>query len=358
MVSVVALCSAADGVLGCRPQSGYKADFAIPDMPAFRALGIEPDNILRPSDPKSFAVMLSGLSSNFSVVPQSFAAEFAPLALLNAGSMTLRDYRKAPFLYRTRLSVGTRRSDEQSGRSDIAAGMRMTFLDKGDLKTDLKFEQEVLGALDEYADVYREFQQRFRREKGVGPRDFIGNPGLCKQESTYVDSMIGTVIEEKVDIDAIRDRYKQENWNSAILDGAYAVLLSTPDSLLGNVAVASHTAWLTLGLPLGSAGQLLVGANCMMHKPAAEWLLSFSESVRFYGGGNNLKGFAEAQHSYDGRKGRDVILASCGGEFMFMSGSWLEFSVGYETSVSGQTSSRFVSNLKYQFTLPEEFTAF
>ena len=33
----------------------YKLDFVIPDIPAFKALNIDPSNILRPSDVKKFA---------------------------------------------------------------------------------------------------------------------------------------------------------------------------------------------------------------------------------------------------------------------------------------------------------------
>src|SRR5687768_13560581 len=60
----------------------YLLDFVIPDMPAFKALGTDPSDILRPADAKKFAVAISPFYSNGKgVIPKNFAVEFSPWKL-------------------------------------------------------------------------------------------------------------------------------------------------------------------------------------------------------------------------------------------------------------------------------------
>ncbi|HEX2617014.1 MAG TPA: hypothetical protein VHL57_05685, partial [Flavobacteriales bacterium] len=43
-------------------------DFAVPDMPAFKSLGVDPSDILRPSELKDLALLVApGLSSNLAL---------------------------------------------------------------------------------------------------------------------------------------------------------------------------------------------------------------------------------------------------------------------------------------------------
>ena len=54
--------------------STARLNIAVPEIPAFKALGIDPSNILRPSDIKSIALMISDFNSGGSfIIPKSFS---------------------------------------------------------------------------------------------------------------------------------------------------------------------------------------------------------------------------------------------------------------------------------------------
>src|ERR1700748_2857962 len=98
VVSVVTHAQVGDSVFIHRADSDVlqtmKLGFAVPDIPAFKALGLDPSNILRPSEVKDFALALGSFRNkgNF-VVPKNLAAEVAP-ALLIKPWYTLADYQK------------------------------------------------------------------------------------------------------------------------------------------------------------------------------------------------------------------------------------------------------------------------
>ena len=51
-----------------------KLDFSVPDVPAFKALGVDPSNILRPSAAKDVALVFNNFSNKqFSTVPKDVA---------------------------------------------------------------------------------------------------------------------------------------------------------------------------------------------------------------------------------------------------------------------------------------------
>ena len=124
-------------------------DFAVPDIPAFKALGTEPVDVLRPSTTRKLSVMIDDLLINGEVIPESFAAEFNPYLIIY-DSAYLSIPSKAPLFVRTfRLSVGTDRT-MGSLTSKAAVGVRVTILDKGDVqKTDKAiFEQTLKEEID------------------------------------------------------------------------------------------------------------------------------------------------------------------------------------------------------------------
>ena len=49
-----------------------------PSSPGASLIGISPNDIVKPSDPKALLLQVQNLANNFSAVPQSFALDFAP----------------------------------------------------------------------------------------------------------------------------------------------------------------------------------------------------------------------------------------------------------------------------------------
>ena len=104
----------------------YKLDFVIPDIPAFKALNIDPSNILRPSDVKKFAVMLAPFYNNGNPgIPKNFALEFSPWKM-QSKNWLLSDYYKdgiKRLSYNSSFSLGAA-TDSTDHPSKVAIGYR------------------------------------------------------------------------------------------------------------------------------------------------------------------------------------------------------------------------------------------
>src|SRR5689334_4525690 len=77
--------------------SQMKLNFVVPDVPAFKILGTEPTDLLRPSTPKALAVSMSSFNDNGKmIIPKAFALEVSPSLLLNSrkGPVELKEYAK------------------------------------------------------------------------------------------------------------------------------------------------------------------------------------------------------------------------------------------------------------------------
>ncbi len=115
-----------------------KLNFAIPDAPAFKALGADPSEILRPSDAKAFALMIPNFFTGTTLtIPTAFAAEISPGLLIS--NYTINDYYNNRFLrglIKTRFSIGT--SQDSSSRK-LAFGVRTTLFEDKDFKADRVF---------------------------------------------------------------------------------------------------------------------------------------------------------------------------------------------------------------------------
>jgi hypothetical protein len=92
--------------------ASIRMNFAVPDAPAFKILGTQPDHIMRPSTTQELAVSL-GEPFLDSKLPSAFAAEFSPYLTISGSSLTLRGYQESAIkriLYHTRVSVASQRS--------------------------------------------------------------------------------------------------------------------------------------------------------------------------------------------------------------------------------------------------------
>src|SRR5688572_21070857 len=117
-------------------ENRFVLDFVIPDMPAFKSLGIENSDLLRPSDVRDFAVMLSPFfQDGKGVIPKNFGLEFAPWKMASK-KWTLSEYNNKPgkrFLYHSSFSIGAA-TDSSRFSSKLAVGYRFAILsDKADL---------------------------------------------------------------------------------------------------------------------------------------------------------------------------------------------------------------------------------
>ncbi|MBL7879823.1 MAG: hypothetical protein JNN23_08175, partial [Chryseobacterium gambrini] len=121
----------------------YKLNFALPDNPAFKALGTEPSNILRPSLTQDFSFVASEFFDGKNlIIPTSFGVEVSPILLMNTETMTLSEFRKHNAWKTSRFSLGTFKDSLKT--RNISFGYRITIINKGDLRTDKEDLEEFL----------------------------------------------------------------------------------------------------------------------------------------------------------------------------------------------------------------------
>jgi len=344
MLSVVMLPAICYGQVQDSLFARYKIDFAVPDMPAFKALGTDPDNLMRPSDPKALALMLADATSNFRVIPQSFAAEFAPWRLFGSKKLTMGDYLDHQFLYDARASLGTRRSSDSTGGSVVAGGIRITVLNG------ISFARHVVdlrsAVTDSAMDAFRDGHPQ--------PDDPAGTERWDSLLDAYVDSVASDRVDNR--IGALRDEYS-DKWNHGTLDFAYAIALMSRDSFANELSPARHRAWVSGALPIGTWLQVMGGASGTYSRPDSLWVLDYTVAGRLVGGINEFRLNVGGQYKDGGSPDEKTWLVAVGAEAMVFSGGWVEFTINGERDIaSGGT--RFVPELKLRLTLPESFTKF
>ncbi|MEO8147940.1 MAG: hypothetical protein ABI723_09905 [Bacteroidia bacterium] len=341
--------------------STTRLNIAVPEIPAFKALGIEPSNILRPSDIKSIALMISDFHGDAGfMIPKSFAAEVAPV-MLASPAVSMNEYRNNRwfrFIYKTRVSLGTTNDDENSQVRYMSGGLRFAIIDKGDFKMDTVFLKEnIYEALDDSAKLLENTKREYMRRYNKGPMDVDRNSSEYKAvlDSIYKKEKIRSVAL----IDGAIKNYKKLNWNAQRLEVAYAVTGASPDSLISGLAVSRHNVWLVFAQPLGKKnhwGQLLLGVNFSTEKVNYKFYNTFDIPLRIYAGTNRVKAFAELEYRNSTLTGYEQsMLINFGGEINIIDGIWINFSGGIDNAFIGEGKAQFVSNLKFNFTLPEKF---
>lgn len=324
--------------------STYRVDFALPDAPAFTLLDENPSDILRPSSVKEFALALSSFIDTATGgldIPQAFAVEFSPGLLIGGNDLSLSDYRKNPWLYRLRLSAGTRRLNGSAAPSEIAIGIRTSFIDESDLRTDDVLLSKVTAISNQILQVASASIGRPPTD-GSGA-DVITFDQLTPQGQAQVDSL-NTALQNAIDA---AQNAAAEQWNGRALDLAVGALFSSPDSLTKGLRTSEVAAWLTWAEGFGSWGQLLLGGKAGMTRggavpdslqdTTAESSMDFAATVsgRFYIGVNAYKAFVETQFATT--EATNTLLINGGGEALLRSGIWVSFGGGVQRDLDAGT---------------------
>ena len=118
------------------PASSVSLDLSVPAAPAFVVLGVTPENVIRPTNPRSLATSLLYAIDQQGNLQSGFAVDGAPFL----SNTTLADYRNNAwdrFLANTQVSLAsTRGQDEADPSSRFAMGLHMVLLNRGDIRRD------------------------------------------------------------------------------------------------------------------------------------------------------------------------------------------------------------------------------
>lgn len=329
--------------------SSSRINFAIPDIPAFKALGVEPSSILRPSTPEALAVTAAQFQDgNQIVLPQSFALEIAPYILARSHRITLQDYQKHATLYGFKVSAATQRDSTAATR--FAVGFRLTPIDDGDMKCDREFLRDLMAILGDVQQLKDAYRDAYLKAHGISEEEYGANPDSIEAEVEKY------ALNEAADakIEQLKESYKQQHWNAEKLDIALAIAASSPDSLLSDASFDALDMWTTYAAPVGEVGQFLVGGTLRLIDDDAkkETLVNGSLSARMYLGTNRWKGFGELQSTYEATSKHHRLLLQVGAELGVFDGVWGEFSAGLDSDTTNNTTS-ITSHFNLRLALPE-----
>jgi hypothetical protein len=349
--------------------SKIKLDFAVPDMPAFKALGNDPSNLLRPSSAKEIAFMVGSFrNGGNSVIPENLSVEVAP-ALFKPW-YTLQEYRENAglrFLTKSRISLGSDMNKDTKLNS-LAAGLRFTFLDKADFRKDKDFlETEIFAKQDRYTGKFEKIRNELIVKKGLKQLEFAQ---LSATEQTKINDEALALAIKELGFDLDKDvanalaKYKKENWNASKIDFAYSIVAQSKDNKINNAAISKHSFWLAYAIKPGKAntwGQILLGINNNLVRDIDQKFYNeFNGNARFYVGANRLKGFVESQYKnhYSSTGRNETLYAQLGMELAIYKSIWIHFGTGVENALDGKSKSQLMGNLNLSLALPENLSLF
>lgn len=345
-----------------------KVNFAVPDLPAFKAMGTEPSSLLRPSTTEAFSAILPQFWSNGQgILPKSLAFEAAPFYIAHQKDnvpMTLSSYIQNKFWKSFRISVGTASDStkKEPGAIKLGFGLRFSIIDKGDLKSDINYLTEEANFFEDKA-TFNGYARIYARENKIDDikKAMQDDSTLEVKIKEFVKVKYAGIIFSKSEIikntKKFIENYKKKNWNAEKLDIAFALVTRSPDQFTSNLKFNKLSSWITYARPCKDWGQLLIGgnfSNATVFSDKEKKDLNFNEvslSSRLYVGSNDLKGFVEGQYMYKGFDSSKNWFVYVGGETAIMNGFWIHFYGGYQ---AGDTVSQVVSSLDFRFTLPEK----
>lgn len=342
------------------PLNKIKINFAVPDLPAFKAMGTEPSNLLRPSTPEAFSAILPQfLINGQGVLPKSMALEFAPYYIAHQkDKLTLGEFLKSKTWESFRISIGTSSDStkKEPGAIKLGLGLRFSIINNGDLKYDTGYLNKMGEIFADEADKRLKFFAEFNKINNV-PFQSLNDASWVTKRDKYIDDKINEEKDTEKALEKLKEDYKQKNWNAEKLDIAFALVTRSPDQFTSNLKFNKFSTWITYARPCKDWGQLLVGgnySNASAFSDKEKKDINFSDwslSSRMYVGSNNFKGFIEAQYTYKGFDSSKNWFTYLGLETVVMNGIWLHLYGGYQ---AGDTVSQVVSNLDFRFTLPEK----
>jgi len=227
----------------------FSFDISIPYAPAFNIVQTDGDKILRPSSVRELAITISDFleQSNNYIIPNSIGVELSPALLLEGSNLTINQYQKSPYLYRSRLSLAFNK-DEDIKKIKGALGIRLSIIDDADLRCNKNYLRDATK-LAEKINQY------------VIDKYYSNNPLPEDQKSGMLeyDSELKNIIEREYN--KLMNEYMDDDWNKQVLDIAYAFGIASMDSNYNNVKFFKHSLWITYGDRISNWGQFLLGVN-------------------------------------------------------------------------------------------------
>ena len=297
----------------------FSFDISIPDAPAFNIVQTDGDKILRPSSVRELAITISDFleQSNDYIIPNTIGVELSPALLLEGSNLSINQYQKSPYLYRSRLSFAFNK-DEEIKKIKGAFGIRLSIIDDADLRCNKNYLRDATKLAEEI-------------NQYVVAKYFPNNPALEDQKSGVLeyDSELKNIIEREYN--KLINEYMDNDWNKQVLDIAYAFGIASMDSNYNNVKFFKHSLWVTYGDRISNWGQFLLGVNGNYGRDSVvnEFKTSGSVSGRMFMGVNYYKFYLEGVGNFS--EGNIPIWGvNLGGEMKLLRNIWFNLKAGFE----------------------------
>jgi hypothetical protein len=309
-----------------------RADFTVPESPAFKLVDIDESAILRPASVRELALAFSSFTDSTDGglrLPRSVGIEVAPWLAAKSRTLKRPEYRRQAWLYRFRVSGAVHTSEGARRPHQVAGGLRFTFFDDADVRLDTVLEKRVLVILERIADVHTVAARRCIRDRP--PEECRGVVRLTAEEQEQV-----TAIEKE--ITAASDDRAQELWNARSVHVALAFSGKAADTLGNGLQSNALSAWGSAAFRTSRGTQLLLGARggWMRDTSTDERRNRIEGSARFYVGGGHYRGFVEGQIGSEEKQEFTPWFVSSGAEVRLTNSVWAQGSAGYERGTQAE----------------------
>ncbi len=218
-------------------------DLAVPESPAFGALGLTPEEVSRPTTARELAMSFINGVDRSGNLQTGIAVDTAPYMLLAGSRITLRDYQQpgqylTRFLARWQLSFASAKGGgEDDPSAKIALGMRFTLWDRGDPRMDAM----LLGCLT---------REAARVLSSVPPV----SPGISDEELAIENRRREELVREGAT--PCRDEAARRRWNRSAWIAGLAPTWTSADGTAPELDFSGTALWTSLGYGFESVPML------------------------------------------------------------------------------------------------------
>ena len=352
-------------------------DLAVPESPAFTALGLNPNNVERPSSPREFATsLLNGTDANGNI-KTGLAIDTAPFMLFEGSDMTLVQYQESywdRFFSRTMLSLATAKGTSDADNSAMfAVGLRLTPWDEGDPRMDKQLMECLTKAvnvkLSQEEEIGRLTDDRDKLDKALALETDLTKKAELAASRAMLQAKIDTLTAEgtaelnkkaEASIRSCRTNptFKSNLWNKSSWAISIAPTYTSTTGLREDLKSSGVGVWTSLALQLGGSGQFILHYR-YRNKEDVPQAGGFTKQDSQRAGGRlrvgsantniNLEALAvEEENTLTSKKDRKVQY-SLGAENKIADNLWLVLDFGSESGNDKGDNIFVRGNLKWAF---------
>ncbi|HSA82567.1 MAG TPA: hypothetical protein VLE23_17250 [Geminicoccaceae bacterium] len=225
--------------------SDVALDLMVPVSPAFTALDVTPDSVVRPTSPRELALaLLNGVDPNGNF-QTGLALDSAPYLLLFGDELTLKAYQEnypARLAARTQLSLATTKGASDDDKSfRIALGFRMTPYDLGDPRMgDIDDQDTLLGCY--YGSLKPIHDETNRLVQALAPAVVEGRTLTPDEEAAWRAQLESNrAVPDR--LRGCRDRFRVRDWNASSWSLGVAPTWTGPDGGVDDLEWSGAALW-------------------------------------------------------------------------------------------------------------------